>query len=180
MKNVHPHEELLLLIAIIAITIDVVLLICILEPGAHFGERDEEPDARTERVVMPLGLECRSRQIGRDDVQVQVSFIHSFIIIIIFLFGLVPARACPRRKKEIEGRSFCEKKKGGYVKLGDLLHRGHGVKSDPDGPREAVSRAHLAFDLAPQTRRLVRQNAQRRFRSRSRFLLLLLIGIGVR
>jgi len=71
MKNAHPQELLLL----IAITIG--FLICILlEPGAHFGERDEEPDARTERVVMSLGLEGRSRQIGRDDVQVQVSFIH--------------------------------------------------------------------------------------------------------
>jgi len=76
-NETHPREELL---------IDIVLFVCVLvvKPRAHFGERDEEPDARTERVVMPLGLECRSGQIGRDDVQMEVSF---FFFIFIFTFS---------------------------------------------------------------------------------------------
>ena len=68
-----------IVIAIIAIaTVDVVFFVrsILVEPGAHFAERDEEPDARIERVVVPLGLEGRSGQIGRDDVQVDVSFFY--------------------------------------------------------------------------------------------------------
>jgi hypothetical protein len=54
------------------------------EPRAHLGERDEELDARAERVVMPFGLERLGGQVGRDDVQVEVSifrFVKSLIYI---------------------------------------------------------------------------------------------------
>jgi len=50
-----------------------IITIVIFEPRAHLGERDEEPDARAERVVMPFGLERLGGQVGRDDVQVEVS-----------------------------------------------------------------------------------------------------------
>ena len=45
----------------------------LLEPRAYIGERDKELGAGTERVVMPLGLERRTDQIGRDDVQMEMS-----------------------------------------------------------------------------------------------------------
>ena len=45
----------------------------LLEPRAYIGERDEELGAGIERVVMPLGLERRTDQIGRDDVQMEMS-----------------------------------------------------------------------------------------------------------
>ena len=40
------------------------------------------------------------------------------------------------------------------------------MEASPDGPCEAVVREHLALNLAPQTRRLVRQYAQRAPRPR--------------
>jgi hypothetical protein len=107
-------------IIIIAIaTVDVVVFFIrsiLVEPGAHFAKRDEEPDARTERVVVPLGLEGRSYQIGRDDVQVDVSFVHFIFFVIaiiitttttiIFIISLVPA--CVPRRKEREIGFLCE------------------------------------------------------------------------
>ena len=42
------------------------------------------------------------------------------------------------------------------------------MEASPDGPCEAVVRAHLALNLAPQARRLVRQHAQRALRPRPR------------
>jgi len=43
------------------------------EPCAYIGEREKELGARTKRVVMSFGLERRTDQIGRDDVQMEVS-----------------------------------------------------------------------------------------------------------
>lgn len=124
-----------IVIAIIAIaTVDVVFFVrsILVEPGAHFAERDEEPDARTERVVMPLGLEGRSGQIGRDDVQVDVSNVffsfpfffanrhhrhihHHTTIIFFFKLSFWFRRACQEGKRERErsGGFFfvrCEKR----------------------------------------------------------------------
>ena len=45
----------------------------LIKPRAYIGERDKELGAGTERVVMPLGLERRTDQIGRDDVQMEMS-----------------------------------------------------------------------------------------------------------
>ena len=67
-EKTHPYELLT-----ISIYIAIGISFFLLEPRAHLDERDEEPDARAERVVMPLGLERLGRQIGRYDVQVQVS-----------------------------------------------------------------------------------------------------------
>jgi hypothetical protein len=44
------------------------------EPRAYIGERQKELGAGTERVVMSLGLERWTDKIGRDDVQMEVSF----------------------------------------------------------------------------------------------------------
>ena len=48
-------------------------LMLVVEPRAYIGDREKELGAGTERVVMPLGLETRTDQIGRDDVQMEVS-----------------------------------------------------------------------------------------------------------
>lgn len=128
---------IVIVIAIIAIaTVDVVFFVrsILVEPGAHFAERDEEPDARIERVVMPLGLEGRSGQIGRDDVQVDVSFFyfyfsfpfffanrhhrhihhHTTIIFLFYYHFGSGARAKKERKRERDRGGFffvrCEKR----------------------------------------------------------------------
>lgn len=48
-------------------------LMFVVEPRAYIGDREKELGAGTKRVVMPLGLERRTDQIGRDDVQMEVS-----------------------------------------------------------------------------------------------------------
>jgi hypothetical protein len=56
----------------IAITIRTFLLF-LLKPRPYIGKREEEPDAGTERIIMLFVLERLGRQIGRDDVQVEMS-----------------------------------------------------------------------------------------------------------
>jgi hypothetical protein len=45
----------------------------VIEPRAYIGKREKELGAGIERVVMSFGLERWTDQIGRDDVQVEVS-----------------------------------------------------------------------------------------------------------
>jgi hypothetical protein len=49
-------------------------LMFVIEPGAYIGEREKEPSTWTKRIVMSFSLERRTDQIGRDDVQMEVSF----------------------------------------------------------------------------------------------------------
>jgi hypothetical protein len=45
----------------------------VITPGANINEREKELGAWTKRVVMSFSLERGADQIGRDDVQMEVS-----------------------------------------------------------------------------------------------------------
>jgi hypothetical protein len=49
-------------------------VIMMIEPTTEqVDERDKEPGSRGEGIVVPFRLECGRYQVGRDDVQMEVS-----------------------------------------------------------------------------------------------------------
>jgi len=73
MKAHQRGFKMLLVVLWCEVSYHLCELMLVIEPRAYIIERKKELGAGTERVVMSLGLERRTDQIGRDDVQMEMS-----------------------------------------------------------------------------------------------------------